>query len=45
MLVLESGFVAVEGYLFDGLGQIWQVIVGVDFEELNEFFFFERGDY
>lgn len=45
MLVLESGFVAIEGYLFDGLSQIRQVIVSVDFEELDELFFFERGDY
>jgi hypothetical protein len=34
--VLESGFVAVEGYLFDLAVQVLQLAVGVDLEELQE---------
>jgi hypothetical protein len=44
-LVLEGGFVAVEGYFFDGFGEIREVVVAVDLEELDEFFLLERGDY
>lgn len=45
LVVLEGGFVAVEGDLFDCLGQVGQVIVGIDFEELDQFLLLEGRNY
>jgi len=43
--MLKRGFETVEANLFVGLAEICQVLLTVDFEELDEFFFFEGGDY
>lgn len=42
LLILESCFVTIEGYLFDVFAEIGKMIIAVYLEELNEFFFFER---